>query len=331
MRCDTCTTSAAFIHAALAKYPLEYAARVYVINLQTGTVKAIYANWDDESRRQLGGYELPIDPLLQQYVSNVGQVYRQNGNSLDLKLVARADGSVYWVRANGTTEELKDADPQLTGGRGPMTTMSGFAVNDALPNSAPIDMRGYQFPQPGFDNKYFAFPKSSYDLAFSSTTNVNNFVRDQTAGIKYGTASGVINGTVSASTSPAVTTPIASIGGGVTITNDLTSVITVYVPMKDGGFARVEYDKKTGDVKVVEIQDGLGHTLPTNHPNAESWLSHNSIDFPGTDGSAYNAFRDWTLRNDIPIVVNPGSPTPRLSCHGETGSGGAKVTCKWVY
>jgi len=150
---------------------------------------------------------------------------------------------MYWVRANGTIEELKGRDTRLNGIGAPMTNSLGPQVNDAPPNSAPIDLRGYQFP-PNFFQNYPNFPRTSDDHAFTTTQNVDGFLRDQAAGIQYGTPSGVINGTVSATASPGIATPVGTLGGGVTVINTLTSTITAYVPMKDGGYAVMSYEKR---------------------------------------------------------------------------------------
>ncbi|GAA0712688.1 hypothetical protein [Dokdonella soli] len=327
-RCDTCTTSDSFVQAALTRYPRAVSSIAYVINLQTGVVKAVYLDWDTESRRQIGGHELAVDPLLQRYVSDVGAVYRENGNSLDLKLVVRGEGSVYWVRANGTTEELKGADWRIASG-GHLKSMD--AVDSAPPNSAPIDLRGYQFSEPAFSNRYPNFPKTSYDHAFNAGSNINDFVRDQTTDIKYGTPSGVINGTVSATASPGASIAVVSLGGGVTTSRTLTSVITVYVPMKDGGFALVQYDKQTGIVTLSELRDGQGFLLPTNHPTPRTYLPDVSLNFnqgSGNGNTSLNAFLDWTGRNGIPVSVNP-TPWFQLRCtSGINREGTLAVSCK---
>lgn len=333
-RCDTCVGSVAFIQAALAAYPRSALSTSYVINLQSGVVKAVYLDWDPESRRQLGGYEVSVDPILAQYVQNAGEVYRENGNSLNLKLVVRADGSVYWVKADGSTEELSDPTPALTAA--PMTTSANGAsqptlrsrpvVNDAPPNSAPIDLRGYQFSEPAFTGQYPAFPATSYDMAYNQGANINSFVRDQTANVRYGAASGVMNGTVSTSSSHGVAF-VANVAGGVTVTANLSSVVSVYVPMRDGGYALVQYDKKTGIVTLMELRDGQDNMLPLNHPTPANSLPGVTLNFTQRSPNgptAFNAFLDWLSRSNIP--VNYLNSWWDQRCTGQTFDG-LTVTC----
>jgi len=300
MRCDTCNTTQSLINAALSRFPRAQRTNVYGINARTGTVVGIYLNHLGPG--ELDHHEFAVDPLVRQWVADVGAVYRANGYSLNLKLVGRADGSMYWVRANGTREELKDPDPRLDSGFTPMD--NGNGVNDELPNSSPIDLRGYQFPS-NFFTQYPAYPRSSYDFAFASTPSVNGFVRDQTAGIQYGPATGVINGTVTA-TGPdgGLTTPIASLTGGISVSSNLTSSISVNVPMPDGGFAIVSYDKRTGVITLLQLEDGQGASLPTNRPRAEEYLPGNPFHFADTaqGHSSLDSFRDWALRHGIPVT-----------------------------
>jgi hypothetical protein len=276
---------------------------VYVINLEAGIVGGVYVNYLAPGELVVRSFS--VDPVVQQWVSQVGSVYRDNGRSLALTLVVRADGSVYRTRANGTREDLKLADPAIDAISSLMKAGVGPVVTASPPNSTPIDLRGFQFHEPAFTNNNPAFPSSTYDFAFSQSRNINDFVRGQTAGINQGVASGVINGTVSVSTNAGATTPVASATGGTTVTRALTSTLTVYVPMKDGGYARVSYDKETGEVTLRELVDGQGNQMPINHPSLLSYLQ--SIDYrfvrgTGAGDTAFAAFRDYMLFRGIPVV-----------------------------
>ena len=158
LRCDTCVNAEALYAEAQSRFGTAVNTKVYAVNAATGTIVGVFINY-------LGPTEPPtirrfaIDPLLERWVAQVGEVYRANGNSLRLRLVARADGSMYWMRANGTIEELKGRDTRLNGIGAPMTNSLGPQVNDAPPNSAPIDLRGYQFPSNFFQN----YPNFSAD------------------------------------------------------------------------------------------------------------------------------------------------------------------------
>lgn len=299
MRCDSCNTTQSLIQAAASRLPTARRTNVYAINARLGIVVGVYLNYLAPGEQDVRMFT--VDPIITQWVADVGRVYRENGNSLRLRLVARADGSMYWVRANGTREEIKDPDPRLDSGFSPM--LDGNGVNDAPPNSAPIDLRGYDFP-PNFSTMYPSFPPTSYDFAFDPTPSVRPFVRDETANIQYGTATGVINGTVSTEASGGLTTPVASVTGGVTVTNNLTSSINVYVPMKDGGFALVSYDKKTGLITLLQLEDGQGNNLPTNHPDPMTYLrgAHFRFGDSGQGHASIGSFRDWALDNGIPIM-----------------------------
>ena len=164
---------------------------VYVINLATGIVGGVYVNY--LATGELVVRSFTVDPIVQQWVSQVGSVYRDNGRSLTLKLVVRADGSVYWVKANGTREDLKFADPSIDAISSPAAKSAGPIVTAAPPNSTPIDLRGFQFHEPAFTMNYPAFPSSTYDFAFSQSRNISEFVRGQTAGVNQGIASGVMS------------------------------------------------------------------------------------------------------------------------------------------
>lgn len=331
LRCDTCATEQIMIQSAAARFPRVQNTTVYVVNLPAARVVAVRLNYLGPGEQDIN--VVPVDPLITRWIQQASLVYLQNGRSLNLRLVARGDGSMYWVRANGTIEELKDPDSRLDGGGGLMPTAQ-HEVTDAPPNSAPIDLRGYQFNEPGFSQNYPNFPRTSYDYSFAVGSTVDGFVRDQTAAIQYGTATGVINGTVSSTAGGGVTTPVASATGGVTTTNTSTSTISVYVPMKDGGFALVLYDKKTGIVTLAQLYDGQGRALPTDHPSPQTYLPNSSpFNFnheSGNGPNAFNNFRDWGLRNGIPIVNATPWYSGTTSCTWRVGSGGA-MDCKQPY
>lgn len=300
-RCDTCTTTAQMQQTVRTRFATTRNTNVYVINLEAGIIGGVYVNY--VATGELTVRSFSVDPVVQQWVSQVGSVYRDNGRSLALKLVVRADGSVYWVKANGTREDLKFADPSIDAISSPTAKSAGPIVTAAPPNSTPIDLRGFQFHEPAFTLNYPAFPSSTYDFAFSQSRNINDFVRGQTAGINQGVASGVINGTVSVSTNAGATTPVASATGGTTVTRALTSTLTVYVPMKDGGYARVSYDKETGEVTLRELVDGQGNQMPINHPSLLSYLQIIDYRFNQDSGAtAFDAFRDYMLSHGIPVL-----------------------------
>ena len=323
MRCDTCATAQSLINAAALRLPTARNTNVYAVNARTGMLVGIYLNYLGPGEQEVR--EIAVDPLVKQWVANVGQVCRDNGNSLNLKTVVRADGSMYWVKANGTREELKDADPRLDSGFSPMDGREG--LNDAPPNSAPIDLRGFQFP-PGFSRIYPAFPQTSYDMAFNVYYNVNDFVRHQAANIEYGAPNGVINGTISASGSGGIVY-LVNLIGGVEVTRVLTSSIRAYVPMIDGGYVLVAYDMETGVVTVLEIVDPQGLQLPTDKPLPSSYLRDHPLPFDGgsTGQGAFGSFRDWARRNNIPVTGGTPWHASGYSCTWTPGDGGGTLRC----
>lgn len=307
--CNTCSTSADFANKAITTYPRDRASVAFVYNLHTGTVRSIALEWDLESLSQIGGYELGTDPALDAYVRQAGDMYRRNNNSLSFKLIVRANGSVYWKPASGAIVELR---PAGYGGRflGDKTEPALLDVNvrkgETMPGvNSPIDLTGYSFPS-NFGDRYPNYPRTSYDLGFGNPGNINTFVREQVGNLPNGGVSGVFNGTVQTTTGAAA--PLGLVQGGSQITKQIQSKVSVYVPMKDGGFAIVEYDVVTGLITLKEVTDSQGVGLPTGSGNAAQFFSSNQINFPNTTRGQQGlaAWEEWAHRNGIPVSAMAG-------------------------
>lgn len=326
MRCDTCVDLRQMMNSAARRLPLARNTTVYVINLESGQIGGVYLNYLAPGEQDMS--LVSVDPIVQQWVQQVSDVYKANGRSLELRLVTRADGSVYWVKANGSFEQLKAPDSAIDALSVPMKALS-LQSSAGSQNPAPIDLRGYQFNEPSFTAKYPTFPASSYMSAFNFASNIEGFVRDQVNGINQGAATGVISGSISTTVNGGLTTPVASATGGTTVTQNLTSTVHVYVPMKDGGFALVSYDKATGVITVLKLEDAAGNRLPTNTPPLAPYLENSQLNFPNTKegNDAYDVFRGYLLDRGIPVISGPPVVGAVRGCVGIPG----QEHCTWIY
>jgi hypothetical protein len=315
--CNTCTTASHFSTKAVTTYPRASDSEAIVYNLSTGQVRSIKLDWDREINAQVGGFEQPVEPGLITYVQQVGSMYRQNGNSLAFKLILRADGSVYWKPNSGPVVELRGAGLGKSAVNAAASQRDGAKAGPAMPGTgSPIDARGYNFPG-DFRNNYPNYPDTSYDLGFGNTPagNIDNFVRDIIAGLPNGGVSGIFNGTVTSGAG--LTTPVPLINGASNVSKQVSANISVFIPMKDGGYARVEYDAVTGEVKLKEVKDAAGSALPISNAPLNQSLSGRTFNFPGSPRGeqGFFAFSNWAHRNGI-----------SLSGVSLTGSGGS-VKC----
>lgn len=321
--CNTCTTADQFRTKALTTYPRAMDSEAYVYNLSTGQIRAIKLDWDRELATQTGGFELAVDPGLVTYVQQVGSMYRQNGNSLAFKLILRADGSAYWKPASGPIVELRGSGLGVRSASVAAPGSEDAKTGPAMPGTnSPIDARGYSFPS-DFRNEYPNYPETSYDLGFGNTPagNIDNFVRDVVAGLPNGGVAGVFNGTVQ--TNAGLSTPVPLIQGGSNVSKNVTSNIAVFIPMKDGGYARVEYDIVTGEVKLKEVKDSAGSALPMSTAPLNQALQGRTFNFPPTPRGeqGFFSFSDWARRNGVSLsgvslVGNGGSV--KCSTNGST-------------
>lgn len=309
--CNTCTTSTDFANKAVTTYPRDRSSVAYVYNLSTGIVRGIALEWDLETHSQIGGYEVGTHPGLDTYVRQAGDMYRRNNNSLGFKLIVRADGSVYWKPASGAVVELRAAGygPRFAGGKSDPAELDDGSVlrGESVPGvNSPIDVRGYSFPS-NFGDRYPNYPRTSYDLGFGNPGTVNNFVRDQVRDLPNGGVSGVFNGTYQTHTGAAA--PLGLVQGGAQITKQVTSKVAVIIPMKDGGFAIVEYDVATALVTLKEVQDSQGYPLPAGNGNRIQFFASNPIDFPNTSlgRQGLAAWVEWAHRNGIPVTSMTGA------------------------
>lgn len=303
--CNTCSTFDQFANKAVTSYPRDRDSRAFVYNLNTGIVRGIALEWDPETMSQLGGYDIGTDPRLDTYVQQAGDMYRRNNNSLSFKLVVRADGSVYWKPASGAIVELR---PAGYGGRYASDKSEPAEPNDgsvlkgeAIPGvNSPIDARGYVFPN-NFGDRYPNYPQTSYDLGFGNPGNVNTFVREQVSNLPNGGVSGIFNGTVT--TNAGASAPMGIVQGGTQITKQIQSKVSVIIPMKDGGYAIVEYDVVTGLITLKEVIDSQGAALPTGNGNAVQFYSNNQTNFSNTPRGeqGLRAWQEWALRNSFRI------------------------------
>ena len=329
VQCDTCLSNAQFSAKALATYPRASQSMGYVFNLLTGEIRSVTLDYDWELRRQLGGQVNVVDPLLQAYVRNAGEMYRLNANSLAFKVILRADGSAYWKPADGIAVEIADV------GLGKRRDVGRVTAKDDSPPSpgvgSPIDLRGYQFP-PNFGNYYPNFPPTSYDAAFGRAGDTFAFARAQLSNLNGSSRSGIFNGTQQAGASPGLSTPIGSVSGGVSVSRTMSSKVGVYVPLKDGGHVVLAYDVQLGTFEVKEIYDSQGKLLPPGNGNPQTFLVNNPLTFaPGPAGQhGLEALLDWATRNGITMMR--GSPWDSAGsstqCHSAIEGGVMVVTCR---
>lgn len=297
--CNTCTMTADYVNKAVTQYPRVRESVAFVYNLTSGQIRSIALDWDPELGYQAAGYEIPTEQRLIDYVRTVSDLYRRNGNSLSFNTVVRADGSVYLILAPGGTIELRAGSPR--------TIPSGMVpvVNDVVPGrGSPIDLRGYRFG-PYFSNIYPNFPATSYDMAFGGQPGgIDAFVYDyfstlgQNPGFVFDPAS------------------MAHVNGAYRLTQQLTGQVTVFVPMKDGGYVKIRYDTSTADVIVRQVVDPSGVILPNGFGDAQQFYANRNWFLGANAGNAVQSFEDWASRNGIDVLVlNAG-----------WGSGG-HVTC----
>ncbi|HSX59105.1 MAG TPA: hypothetical protein VLF18_02790 [Tahibacter sp.] len=312
--CNTCSTADDFINKAVTQYPRVRQSAAYVYNLATGQIRTIVLDWDPETLVQMGGYEDVTDARLVTYVSQAGDLYRRNGNSLAFTGVVRADGSVYLKLPNGTKVELRVASSRtVPGNLGPRSV--GTIATDPTPGAgSPIDLRGYTFGS-YFSNLYPNFPESSYDLAFGDQPgSIDGFVHDYFSTL--GTSPGQVFDPES----------LRFVSGAHKLTEQVTGNVSLFVPMKDGGYARVRYDTATGDVMLRQIVDPSGVVLPNGYGNPLAFYGDRSWNLGGNAQWAVGAFEEWAARNGIDVLVlNSGWGTGgRVTCMSRSIN---EVTC----
>lgn len=304
--CNTCASTSDYINKAVSQYPRVRESTAYVYNLASGQIRTIALNWDSEASLQTGGYETPTDSRLVTYMSYASDLYRRNGNSLSYTAVIRADGSVYLKLAGGGTIDLRASSARTNPSGEIKPTMSVTSVTtDVTPGrNSPIDLRGYVFG-PYFDRVYPNFPASSYDLAFGDQPgSIDGFVHDYFTTLGQGPAQ--------------VFDPdsLRYIAGSSKLTEQVAGVITLFVPMKDGGYAKVRYDTTSADVLLRQVVDPSGIVLPNGYGNALQFYGNRSWNLGDNANWAIESFEDWAVRNGISVLVLNSGWTQ-----------GGKVTC----
>ena len=328
VQCDLCQSNGDFAAKALATYPRASHSMAYVFNLTSGEIRSVTLDYDQELRRQLGGQVDVVHPALQAYVRTAGEMYRRNNNSLAFDVVLRADGSVYWKPQNGAAVELADVGLDTSG----QAALRNAANPSGMPPGvgSPIDLRGFQFPADFLQNHYPGFPETSYDAAFGQGS-ISLFVRDQLSHLNSSPQSGVFNGTHQTSASPGLSIPLVSLSGGVVTSRTMTARVSVYVPMRDGGYMIVFYDLESHLTEIKDIHDSQGNRLPPGNGNAQSFLPNNPLFFfegpRGQQGLEW--LLDWAHRNGI--SMRPGStwaPGVATQCHSAIEGGVMVVSCR---
>jgi len=319
--CNTCSTFSDYSNKALTLYPRASDSVAYVYNLSSGQVRGIVLDWDIELRRQLGGHELDTDPRLRTFVQQAGSMYRQNNNSLSFKVVLRGEGSAYWKPATGAIVEIKPSG--LSGRKSEAgDDVPGLKANPMPGVNSPIDLRGYQFAN-DFSSRYPSYPRTSYDLGFGHPGNVNNFVRDQMSSLPNGGVAGIFNGTVQSNLGGSA--PMNLVSGGQQVTKQIQATIAVFIPMKDGGYARVKFDPILSDITVVEIVDSNGNPLPNGHTQAANYLPNYPLNFSGPRGpQGLAAFLEWAERYGISITAGSYGNTGIVRCRNPSSN---EVSC----
>lgn len=287
--CNTCSTSTDFINKAVTQYPRVRESAAHVYNLSSGQVRTIALNWDTETARQTGGYEVPVDTRLRTYVSAAGELYRRNGNSLSFTTVIRGDGSVYLKLLNGGTVELRAGSTRTNPSLVNTPSAANGVTGSVTPGrGTPIDLRGYTF-SPYFHNVYPNYPRTSYDLAFGDQPgSIDSFVQDYFSTLGQGPFSGVFDPDA-----------MSGVGGAVKVGEQVAGQVSVYLPMQDGGYARVRYDTVTGDVTLRQVVDPSGLILPNGYGNALQFFGNRSWNLGYNAPWAAEAFEDWAARNHI--------------------------------
>lgn len=291
--CNTCSSTSDFINKAVTNYPRVRESNAYVYNLVSGQIRTIALNWDAEALVQTGGYEVPTDSRLVTYMSYASNLYQRNGNSLSFSAVIRADGSVYLKFPSGATTELRaGSNRTLPSGTSKPTSIRAVTTEVTPGRGSPIDLRGYIFG-PYFNSYYPNFPETSYDLAFGDQPgSIDGFVYD------YFSTLGQNAGQVFDPDS------LRYIAGSSKLTEQVAGTVTLFVPMKDGGYARVRYDTQTGDVMLRQVVDPSGIVLPNGYGNALQFYADRSWNLGGSNAAfAAETFEDWAARNGISVLV----------------------------
>lgn len=312
--CNTCSTASDYINKAVTQYPRVRESAAYVYNLTTGQVRTIVLDWDPENGIQNGGYDVPTDTRLRNYVATAGDLYRRNNNSLSFTTVIRGDGSVYMKPAGGGTIELRYGSTRgIPSAAGPIGEAAIPQVNGATPgHGSPIDLRGYSF-SPYFSSLYPNYPATSYDLAFGDQPgSIDGFVYDYFSTLGNGPAAQIFD-----------PESMAGVAGAHRLTEQVTGLITVFIPMKDGGYARVRYNTSSGDVTLRQVVDPSGIILPNGNGNALQFFADRSWNLGSNAAWTASAFQDWAVRNGIDIIMGGAGPG-RISCVSRSVS---DVTC----
>ena len=312
--CNTCSTTNDYINKAVTQFPRVRDSAAYVYNLASGQIRTVALNWDMEQGIQTGGYEVPTDLRLRNYVTTAGDLYRRNNNSLAFTAVIRGDGSVYLKPAGGGTVELRPGSTRGTpSGADPVSSAMIPQVNGATPGrGSPIDLRGYSF-SPYFSNMYPNFPATSYDLAFGDQPgSIDGFVHDYFSTLGNGPAAQIFD-----------PDSMSGVAGAHKLTEQVTGIVTLFVPMKDGGYAKVRYDTSSGDVTLRQVVDPNGIVLPNGYGNALQFFADRSWNLGSNAAWTAGAFQDWASRNGIDIIMG-GAGYGRVSCVSRSIN---EVTC----
>jgi hypothetical protein len=290
--CNTCASTSDYINKAVTTYPRVRESHAYVYNLLSGQIHTIALNWDAEALVQTGGFEESTDSRLTTYMSYASNLYQRNSNSLSFSAVIRADGSVYLKFQNGATTELRAGSNRTwPSGVDQPTSINAVATDVTPGRGSPIDLRGYMFG-PYFNQIYPNFPESSYDLAFGDQPgSIDGFVYD------YFTTLGQDPGQVFDPDS------LRFVAGSSKLTEQVAGTISLFVPMKDGGYARVRYDTATGDVMLRQVVDPSGVVLPNGNGNALQFYGDRSWFLGANAGQAVHSFEEWAARNGISVLV----------------------------
>jgi hypothetical protein len=312
--CNTCSATGDYINKAVTQYPRARQSTAYVYNLAAGQIRSVALDWDPEQSMQAGGYEISTDTRLRNYVTTAGDLYRRNSNSLAFNIIIRGDGSVYLKPASGSTIELRYGSTRGTPSAvGPVPTEMAPQINGAIPGrGSPIDLRGYSF-SPYFNNMYPNFPATSYDLAFGDQPgSIDAFVHDYFSTLGNGPAAQIFD-----------PESMSGVGGAHKLTEQVTGQVTLFVPMKDGGYARVRYDTASGDVTLRQVVDPSGVVLPNGYGNALQFYGNRTWNLGSNAAWTASAFQDWAARNGIDIVMG-GAGYGRITCVSRSIN---EVTC----
>lgn len=290
--CNTCASTSDYINKAVTTYPRVRESHAYVYNLVSGQIRTIALNWDAEASVQTGGFEESTDSRLTTYMSYASNLYQRNGNSLSFSAVVRADGSVYLKFPSGATTELRAGSSRTwpSGGEG-SSSIEAVATDVTPGRGSPIDLRGYMFG-PYFDNLYPNYPHTSYDLAFGDQAgSIDGFVYD------YFTTLGQNAGQVFDPDS------LRFVSGSSKLTEQVAGTVTLFVPMRDGGYARVRYDTATGDVMLRQIVDPSGVVLPNGNGNPLLFYGDRTWYLGANAADAVRAFEAWATHHGISVLV----------------------------